>query len=42
MDEPGEGSVQAGRLEGGLPAVGAPQEQARHELRDDGQGIEVS
>lgn len=36
MDEPRERRVQAGRLEGGVAAVGVAQEQARHELRDDG------
>ena len=37
----GEGRVQAGRQQGGVQAVGAPQEQARHELRDHGPGAEV-
>lgn len=36
VDEPREGRVQAGGLEGGVAAVGPAQEQARHELRDDG------
>lgn len=36
VDEPREGRVQTGGLEGGVAAVGAAQEQARHELRDDG------
>lgn len=36
MDEPRKGRVQAGGLEGGVEAVGAAQEQARYELRDDG------
>lgn len=38
VDEPREGRLQAGGLEGRLPAVGAAQEQAGHELRDDGPG----
>lgn len=41
MDEQGEGGVQAGGLEGGFEAMGAAQEQARYELRDDGKGSEV-
>lgn len=41
VDEQGEGSLQVGRLEGRLEAVGVAQEQAGHELRDDGQGAEV-
>lgn len=41
VDEQGEGSIQAGGLEGGVPVVGHAQEQARHELRDDGTGPEV-
>lgn len=41
VDEPGEGRVQAGGLEGGFEVVGAAQEQTGHELRDDGTGVEV-
>ena len=41
MEQPREGGVQAGGQQGGVPAVGDAQEQARHELRDDGQGTEV-
>lgn len=41
VDEPGEGCLQAGGLQGGLPTMGNAQEQAGHELRDDGQGAEV-
>lgn len=36
VDEPREGRVQAGRLEGGVAALGPAQEQAGHELRDHG------
>ena len=35
------GRVQAGGQQGGLPVVGDAQEQAWHELRDDGQGTQV-
>ena len=35
------GRVQAGGQQGRLPVVGDAQEQARHELRDDGQGTQV-
>ena len=42
VDQPGEGRVPADGQQGGLAALGPAQEQARHELRDDGQGIEVS
>ena len=35
------GCVQAGGQQGRLPVVGDAQEQARHELRDDGQGTQV-
>ena len=35
------GCVQAGGQQGGLPVVGDAQEQAWHELRDDGQGTQV-
>lgn len=41
MDEQGKGSVQVGGFEGGVEAVGDAQEQARHELRDDGTRPEV-
>ncbi len=41
MDEPWEGRLQARRLKGRVQAVGTAQEQAGHELRDHGQGIEV-
>lgn len=41
VDQQGEGRLQAGRLEGGVQAVGYAQEQARHELRDHGKGPEV-
>ena len=41
VEQPREGGVQAGRQQGGVPALGHAQEQARHELRDDGQGTEV-
>ena len=36
-----EGGVQAGGQQGSVEVVGRPQEQARHELRDHGQGPEV-
>ena len=36
-----QGGLQAGRQQGRLQAVGASQEQARHELRDHGQSSEV-
>ena len=36
-----EGRVQDSGQQGGVPAVGAPQEQAGHELRDHGPGAEV-
>merc|ERR1712203_1087243 len=35
------GGVQAGGQQGSVEVVGRPQEQARHELRDHGQGPEV-
>lgn len=41
MDQQGEGCLQAGRLQGGVQAVGHAQEQAGHELRDHGEGTEV-
>ena len=41
VGQPGEGDLQAGGQQGGVPAVGAPQEQAGHELRDHGPGAEV-
>lgn len=36
VDEPGQGRLQARRLEGRLQAVGHAQEQTGHELRNDG------
>ena len=36
VGQPREGHLQAGGQQGGVPAVGAAQEQARHELRDHG------
>lgn len=36
-----EGGVQAGGQQGGVPVVGRPQEQARHELRDHGPRAQV-
>ena len=41
VEQQGEGSVQAGGQQGCVQAVGDAQEQARHELRDDGQGAQV-
>ena len=41
VDAEGEGHLQAGGQQGGVQAVGAPQEQARHELRDHGQSPQV-
>ena len=41
VEQPREGGVQAGRQQGGVPALGHAQEQARHELWDHGQGTEV-
>ena len=41
VDRPTAGHLQAGRLQGGVQAMGVPQEQAGHDLRDDGQGVEV-
>ena len=41
VGQPGEGDLQAGGQQGGVPAVGAPQEQAGHELRDYGPGSQV-
>jgi len=41
VGQPGEGDLQAGGQQGGVPAVGAPQEQAGHELRDHGPGSQV-
>ena len=41
VGQQGEGHLQAGGQQGGVQAVGAPQEQARHELRDDGSSAEV-
>jgi len=37
----GEGRVQDSGQQGSVQAVGPPQEQARHELRDDGTSPEV-
>ena len=42
MGQQGEGHLQAGGQQGGVQAVGPPQEQARHELRDDGTSPEVT
>ena len=41
MGEQRERNFQVGGQQGGLPAVGAAQEQARHELRDNGASAEV-
>ena len=41
MGQQGEGHLQAGGQQGGVQAVGPPQEQAGHELRDDGPSPEV-
>lgn len=41
MDKPGEGSVQTRRLQGCLQVMGTAQKQARHELRDYGEGLKV-
>ena len=41
VEQQGEGGLQAGGQQGGVEAVGDAQEQARHELRDDGQGAQV-
>ena len=41
VGQPGEGDLQAGGQQGGVPAVGAPQEQAGHELRDHGQSSQI-
>ena len=42
MGQQGEGHLQAGGQQGGVQAVGAPQEQAGHELRDHGPSTEVT
>ena len=42
MGQQGEGHIQAGGQQGGVQAVGPPQEQARHELRDHGTRAEVT
>lgn len=36
MDEPGQGRFQACRLKGRVASLGTAQEQAGHELRDNG------
>jgi len=41
VGQPREGHLQAGGQQGGVPAVGAAQEQARHELRDHGPRSQV-
>lgn len=41
VDEPREGRLQAGGLQGGLAALGDAQKQARYELRDHGTRFEV-
>ena len=41
MGKQREGNLQAGGQQGGLQAVGTPQEQAGHELRDHGQSSQV-
>lgn len=41
VDQPGEGRVQAGRLQSRLQAVGHAQEQTGHELRNDGPSTAV-
>ena len=41
MGQQGEGHLQAGGQQGGVQAVGPPQEQARHELRDDGASAQI-
>lgn len=38
VEQPREGRLQTGGQQGRLPAVGSAQEQAGHELRDDGAG----
>ena len=42
MGQQGEGNLQAGGQQGGVQAVGPPQEQAGHELRDDGSRSQVN
>ena len=42
VGQQGEGHLQAGGQQGGLQALGAPQEQAGHELRDHGPSTEVT
>ena len=41
MGKQREGNLQAGGQQGGLQAVGTPQEQAGHELRDHGESSEI-
>ena len=42
VGQQGEGHLQAGGQQGGVQALGAPQEQAGHELRDHGPSTEVT
>lgn len=41
VDRPQEGNLQTARLEGRFATVGTTEEQARDELRDDGQSAQV-
>ena len=41
MDQPGEGRLQTGRLQGRLALMGSAQEQTRHELRNHGPSFKV-
>ena len=41
VDQPGDGHIQAARFQGRVTTVGQAEEQAGHELRNDGQGAEV-
>ena len=41
VEQQGEGDLQAGGQQGGVPPLGTPQEQAGHELRNHGQSSQV-
>ncbi len=41
MEQQGEGDLQAGGQQGGVPPLGTAQEQAGHELRDHGSRSQV-
>jgi hypothetical protein len=41
VEQQGEGDLQAGGQQGGVPPLGTTQEQARHELRDHGPRSQV-